>query len=101
MRAQHVSLIDKRAVRVTLFALVLVLGVVYFIQITEASARGVELKHLSDKKSDLSGETYRIELNIAEASSAQNLKKRVSELGLTSADKIEYVNADDNSIAVR
>lgn len=101
MRAQQVNLIDRRSVRLTLFALVLVLGVVYFIQIAEASARGVELKHLSEKKSNLSGETYRIELNIAEESSAHKLQKRVTELGLTSADKIEYVNADGNSVAVR
>lgn len=101
MRAQQISILDKRAVRVTLFVMTLVLGVVYFIQITEASARGVELKQLSEKKSSLSGDTYRIELNIAEESSAQNLQKRVSELGLTSADKIEYVKADDNSVAVK
>ncbi|OGH68096.1 MAG: hypothetical protein A3C15_02300 [Candidatus Magasanikbacteria bacterium RIFCSPHIGHO2_02_FULL_50_9b] len=78
-----------------------VLCVIYFFQITQASARGVELKHLSERKSSLTGETYRLDLNIAEESSAHNLQKRVSELGLSSARNIEYVTADSHSVAVK
>lgn len=99
MSARTFSFLDNRSLRITFFFLTLVLGVVYFVQITTVSARGIELRHLSQKQSLLSGETHRIELFIAEESSAQKLQKRVEELGLVSTSNVEYLKVDANSVA--
>ena len=101
MSAHTFSFLDNRTIRVTFFLLTLALGIVYFIQITAVSSRGSQLRHLSQKQASLSGETHRIELFIAEESSAQNLQKRVAELGLVSTNRIEYIKADSNSVAMK
>ena len=77
------------------------MALVYFFQITLVSARGYELKKLADQKINLAGETGRIELFIAEESSAQNLQKRVAALGLGAPQKVEYIRFEGNSVAVK
>lgn len=99
--ARSLQLIDKQSVRVTLFLITLAMCVAYFVQITGVSARGVEIKQLSEQKKQLSSETYRIELTIAENASAQNLQKRVNELGLTAADNVQYLQVGDGSVAIK
>lgn len=99
--AHTLQFLDKQSVRITLFILVLILCVAYFVQITAVSGRGAEMKRLLNQKEQLSGDTYRIELNIAENASAQNLQKRVSEMGLQTADKIEYIPVGDGSVALK
>lgn len=101
MPALTLSFLDSRSVRVTFFLLTLILGVVYFIQITAVSSRGFEMRRLSQQEASLSGETHRIELFIAEESSAQNLQKRVSELGLVSTNHVDYLKTDGNSVAMK
>lgn len=101
MSARTSNFLDNKTVQIIFFFLTLVLAVIYFVQITAVSARGIELRRLSQKQSLLSNETHRIELFIAEESSAQKLQKRVSELGLVSAGKVEYINADANSVAMK
>lgn len=99
--SQSRFLFDRRAVRIALMLMTIVLGVVYFVQITQASARGVALRRLTQQKSSLDTELYRMERTIAESSSAHNLQKRVAELGLTAARSIEYIQPDIHSVAVR
>lgn len=101
MSARTFSFLDCRSTRATFFLLTMILGVVYFIQITAVSSRGSQLRHLSQQQASLSGETHRIELFIAEESSAQNLQKRVVELGLVSTNHVEYIKADGNSVAMK
>ncbi len=92
---------DRPRIRTALFISAILIGVIYFFQITSSSARGFELRHLSERKTQLLGETSRLDFNIAEESSAQNLKKRLDALGLAAATKMEYVHADSHSVAVR
>lgn len=101
MSAHTSNFLDNKSVRIFFFFLTLVLAVIYFVQITTVSSRGIELRHLSQKEKALSNETHRIELFIAEESSAQKLQKRVSELGLVTAGKVEYIKADGNSVAMK
>jgi hypothetical protein len=101
MSARTSNFLDNKSVRIFFFFLTLVLGVIYFVQITSVSSRGIELRNLSKKQSALANETHRIELFIAEESSAQKLQKRVSELGLVTAGKVEYLKADGNSVAMK
>lgn len=101
MKTHSQSFLEKSRVRFVVIVLTALMGVVYFIQITSVSARGYELKKLSDQKTGLVGETGRIELNIAEESSAETLKKRVETLGLTTSQKMEYLNMDSHSVAIK
>lgn len=103
-RASHHSrstVFDRRGVRLLIYALVAGIALAYFFEVTSVSGRGYELKKLSDKQVDLATETRRLDLTIAEESSAQNLKKRVEALGMKSATTVEYVHSDKNSVAVR
>lgn len=99
--ALSLRFIDKQSIRIGSFIAVLILCVIYFVQITSVSARGAEIKRLSEQKKQLTGETYRIELNIAENASAQNLQKRVTELGLKAADNVQYLQVGDGSVAIK
>lgn len=101
MNAHSQFLYDRRAVRIALILMTVVLGVVYFVQITQASARGVTLRHLSQQKASLDTELYRMERTIAENSSAHRLQQRVAELGLAAPRTIEYIQTDIHSVAVR
>ncbi len=99
--SQTLHILDNRTVRGVIFLLTFSISFLYFIQVTKVSGRGSELHSLTRKQAVLSEETHRIELFIAEESSAQNLQKRVSDLGLVSAGHIEYLKTPENSVALK
>ncbi len=101
MSASTFNFLDNGKIRITFFLLTLILGIIYFVQITAVSAQGIEMRKLSQQQASLSGETHRIELFIAEESSAQHLQQRVSALGLIPSDHIEYLTVDGNSVAMK
>lgn len=83
-------------------ALTLTVAVAYFFQVTSAAGRGYELKRASDRESVLMEETRRLELNIAETSSAGELQNRAQALGLKPITSVHYASAPDlHSVAIK
>lgn len=73
--------------------------VAYFILITMSSARGSQLRKLSQKQHALQRETQDIDLDIAAESSVQKLKKRVEALGLQPMRRVEYASSPQPHVA--
>ncbi len=72
-------------------------AIAYFILITMSSARGSQLRKLSQQEHLLLRETQDIDVDIAAESSVQQLKKRVEALGLKPVRRVEYATASFTS----
>lgn len=102
MKRKAVKVIDKRPARLVIFGALGILLTAYFFMMTASAGRGYELKRGTDQRAVLSEETRRLELNIAQESSAQALAERMKSLGLETARAVDYAPVGaEHSVAVK
>jgi len=85
------SKIDIRKINIFLAVSIAVLGISYLVQINGLATRGYQIKELENKIADLSQEKADLELQALSLQSMGTVQEKVSQLGLVSADKPDYL----------
>lgn len=86
---------------IVLLALMLVSSTIYVIQVNRASMRGFHLREVERHLEAVRSDVMALDDRIATLSSVQSLTQRADQLGLVSADRLEFVNPASKSYAVR
>ncbi len=86
--------INLRKTNTILFLLLIVGSVVYFLTINNLSTRGFVFKDLRDKTTSLEVEKQRLESQVTELASYQNLDPRIAELELVKATDVTFIDTN-------
>lgn len=93
------KIFHPNAIQVVSVALVLVFGVLYLIQMNEASMRGYAMRDLEERRRELVRENDKLLTEIDRLRSLESISERQTFLGLVKAEKIEYVKATRSDVA--
>lgn len=76
-------------------------GILYVMQTSNLSAKGYELSDLSKQIRILEQDNQKLDYDVANQQSMQNLEERVKKLQLVAASDAEYATLLGNAVAVR
>ncbi len=97
--AKAAKRLNLKRLNLALFVVAAVLGGFYLVNINELTVQGFVLQELKAKANNLASERTEIEEKINSAQSFYALSSKVSELNMIEASDIEYIKAQDHSIA--
>lgn len=84
-------------------AVFVVMAVVFFVgylfQVNAISAKGLQIRSLESRISDLKREDEKLELKVAQEQSIQSVQTKVKELGMIPSGQVEYVSAGAPTVA--
>jgi len=83
-----------------LFALLIVFGAVYILQVNVAASKGYALRTAEKRIAALHTATMMLQDTIVTKSSMQELRTHATELGLAPADSVEFMNPAASSYAL-
>jgi hypothetical protein len=86
------SWLFSRAIRTSLFCLVVILSVAYVLRINNASAIGYQAHYLEKDVDALAKEVQRLNIQIADAGSITSLENKIGALGMVKADSVQYIS---------
>ncbi|MBD3311493.1 MAG: hypothetical protein GF349_03285 [Candidatus Magasanikbacteria bacterium] len=87
--------------RVSLIALVIVLGVLFLGKISSVSTKGFAISDLEEKKSELERETGKLEVEIAKYRSMKSIQERLAQIEMVESGEMEYVVSVGSEFARR
>lgn len=94
IRDQKVALSLSKLAKVHIGVLLtaLVFSLVYLVQVNALATKGYTIKELTHTIAQQKKDNERISLDVIQAQSIQNLQKKMDDLKLVRADKIEYID---------
>ncbi|MFA7244982.1 MAG: hypothetical protein WC070_02230 [Candidatus Magasanikbacteria bacterium] len=87
--------------RISLFAFILVFGVLYILKTTSVSTKGYVISDLEKQVANLEYENRKMDVQVAKYKSMQNLQARISETDLVIVSNVAYLDIFDSSVAKR
>lgn len=100
-RIEYSKIFESIGFRIFLTILSLILLVVYVMRISTISVKGYDISALQKQSRELQDENQRLEFQIAQNSSMQNIQQRLKSIHFVSADKTEFVDINSPVIAKR
>lgn len=91
--------ICMKTVNKFLCLLIIVTAAYYVTVVNDLTIKGFKLEKLKDKKEELQQENKKISLEAMSQQSYNNLARKASDLGMVSADNIDYVTARGGMMA--
>ena len=104
MREKHLAvkrMLFSATFRAVLSALTIVCGVLYVVENSSVSTKGYDINALQKKITELKQENQRVEFEVAQYGSMDNIQARLKNLNLVAADKSEYVTLPGTAVARR
>lgn len=91
--------INLKALNLTIFSLVAIIGLAYLIQVNGLATKGYRIGELEVKIDQLQQESKDLELQVLELQSIESVKNKVSQLNMVSGGKVEYLISSPVAIA--
>jgi len=88
------------SIRIVIFGLIIMVGLVYLIQTNQVSTGGFEIKELNKKVEELQKESKKLELEAAKLQSLKTIKAATEEMNLVSVSKVDYLTLPPSSVAL-
>lgn len=88
------------ALNVITTAMVAVMGAAYVVQVNGSVANGYAIRELEDQIHDLALANQKLEVDVREAKSLQNVNRSVKMLGLVAAETPRYLSLTPPSVAM-
>lgn len=85
--------------RGVLFAILAVFGILYIVKTTSFASTGYEINNLEKQVDQLENEIQKINIEVADFSSINNIKTRLSGLDMVTAEKIKYLQPKQEEMA--
>ncbi len=103
IKQQKIALSSTKCAKVHAGVLltVLILSVVYLVHVNALATRGYAMKELDSHIADLKKENERLQMDIIEAQSMSTLQKKIDEMKLVRADRIDYLEPGASVALVR
>ena len=80
---------------------IILFGVLYVLKTSSLSAKGCEISDLEKQIQVLQNENQKLDFEIAANSSMKSIEKRLKNMNLVVADKVEYATLVSNAMARR
>lgn len=93
--------IDLTFLNIILIFLIVFTSLTYLFYVNRQATSGFEIKGLERKIAELEQQNKKLELKKAELQSLSEIEKSVSDLGMVSVNKIEYLPAVGSVMAVK
>lgn len=87
--------------RYFLIVIIAVVGTLYVIQTTGVSTKGYEISSLEKQLSTLEQETKKLDVQIAQHQSMQNIQERLKRIGMEPASEMVYLAKNPGAVAKR
>lgn len=88
------------ALNVIVIVLLIILGTAYLVQINQTATSGFAVKDMNQKISQLEEQHQKLELEIADLQSLQNIQSASDRLQLVSHTKLDYIQPTDGAVAL-
>lgn len=92
--------IGSISIRMVIFGLIILVGLVYLVQINRVSTSGFKLKELSQKAEELRLTNKKLELQAEELQSLKNIMAASADLKLVGVSKVDYVILPPAAVAL-
>lgn len=87
--------------RVLICGLMIIFGFLFVWKTSSVSTKGYEMNEFEKQSQTLEQENERLELAVAETSSLKNIEEKIAQLGLVSADQVEYAALPGTAVAMK
>ncbi|MBU1890752.1 hypothetical protein KJ782_04675 [Patescibacteria group bacterium] len=85
---------------VLFFAAIILLGATYLVQVNRTATSGFAVNDLNRKISELKENNQKLELEIADLQSLQNIQESSERLKLVAHTKLEYIQPSEGVVAL-
>lgn len=92
---------NRRLVNAVVSGLVIAFGILYVVQVNSAASKGLALRALEDRHSELTVESQRLVAKIDQLRSIDSVTQREQLLGLVKAERVSYITTGDDVVALR
>ena len=87
--------------RLSLIAMVFILGIMYLLETNAVSTKGFEISELERQIRVLEYDVRKINVQVASHRSLESVEKRLAELDLVAAEQVQYLTPAGNPVARR
>lgn len=84
-----------------LIVLIAAVGFMYLMEVNQATTKGYKMRDLEKKISSIEEVNRKLELQITDLQSLNNVKQRVDDLGMVPSDKVKYIKIPGTSVALK
>lgn len=95
------TLLVSTSFRIFLLALIAIVGMLYVLQTTRVSTKGYAISDLEKKLTHLEHETKKLDVQIAEQQSMQNIQERLKQANMVPASEIVFIKTGADAVAKR
>ncbi|PIY97261.1 MAG: hypothetical protein COY66_00480 [Candidatus Kerfeldbacteria bacterium CG_4_10_14_0_8_um_filter_42_10] len=88
------------SIRIVIFGLIIMVGLVYLIQTNQVSTGGFEIKELNKKVEQLQKDNKKLELETTKLQSLKTIKAATENMDLVSVSKIDYITLPPSAVAL-
>ncbi len=88
------------ALNILFIVVIVLLGTAYLVQINQTATSGFAMKDMNKQINELKEQHQKLELQVADLQSLQNIQDATERLQLVSHTKLEYVQPTDGMVAL-
>jgi cell division protein FtsL len=100
-RKKNYALISWKKINLILIVCLIIMGAVNLVIVNDMTAKSFEIRDLRREISLVSEESRKLENNLMALKSYDNIKNRIDELHLVSAQNIRHINTQETNMARR
>lgn len=92
--------LNSKSSIIFLLVLIFAAGLVYLFQINSMTTKGYNIKDLEDRAADLREQNKKLQLQITDLRSTERINQELQRLNMVEVARVEYLQANGNSVAV-